>query len=244
MSNPRNYKKSFIVAGSITAGLTGIAAAGLYLIRKKPIRLLLSSYKVNNTKNIDITSLYQKKNNGPGNLIIYSHDYNRADPLIAINEIKDNNKNKDYNAIISSRHSTKKLNNIFGNTRQNHNLEQLFIEKNSNLTEKCSDIIKNGSTVTIFLSYLNEKKGIYHIIKNSNCNVFLVRINCENPKLRTRLLEERHKINHINTYIKTINSVYQVDYDIFDNPTENESPEEYMTRLKKHLYLDNIYDNY
>ena len=42
----------------------------------------------------------------------------------------------------------------------------------------------------------------------------------------------------INTYINGINSVYQVDYDIFDNPTENESPEEYMTRLKKHLYLE------
>ena len=235
MSFFKKHKKTLIIIGSVTAGLVTVGCISLYAIRKKPIRFAFSSYDIK-CNDIDIRNVFKRKD-GVGNLIVATHSYNPIDQLVMLTElIKYTNTKKNDTCILAYKSkSTKFLVELFEGS---HESMVYTTRNNTNTVNKCIEKLNNGQNVIIFLHLGRKSKGIYHIINNSKCNVIL-------SKITHKTLPQEHLDDNntcINIYSNILSRLfknYHLEYDIFDKPQQNETPQDYMVRLKQQLYFKN-----
>jgi len=234
MSFLRKHKKTLIIIGSVAAGLVTVGCISIHLIRQKPIHAVFSSYNVKNN-GIERKKLFKKKE-GVGNLIVTSHDYGHIDVLVMATELKLSKQNINNAFVAGCVGKTPILTSIL--KKKNENFKVFYTGKNSNIVTKITNSLNEGNNVVIFLNNNNNGTGIYHTIKNTNCNLILARINPNNYITNTRQLNTDHLFKTLGFCFSTLFKNYHLEYDTFDHPLENETSKEYMSRLKQQLYLE------
>jgi hypothetical protein len=230
----KKHKKTLIIIGSVTTGLVTVGCISLYAIRQKPIRAAFSSYDINNN-DIDRKEIFKKKD-GVGNLIVVSHSFAPIDQLIMASEfVKYTDKKFNETCFISyESNNNKRLNRLLGGTNNN----MIYTTRNNTDTvDKCIEKLNNGQNIVIFLHLGRDSTGIYHIINNSKCNIVLAKIT-HNSLPITYLDTEKNFIKIYSTILTRTFRHYHLEYDTFEEPTPDETPQEYMKRLKQQIYLE------
>jgi hypothetical protein len=230
----KKNKKKIIIIASVTAGLVTVGYISLYAIRQKPIRLAFSSYDIKNN-DIEVKELFNKKE-GVGNLIVTTHSYNPIDQLVMVSEVvKYTNRKYSETCFVALEHNNNKfITGLLGGTNDN----MIYTTRNkTNTVHKIIEKLNNGQNVVIFLHLGRKSTGIYHIINNSNCNIILAKIT-HNSFPPSYLDLNKNCIQKFTTILKSIFKYYHLEYEIFNKPTQGETPQEYMTRLKEQLYLE------
>ena len=150
--------------------------------------------------------------------------------------IVNNNKYRDNQNIFVSWDTSynKILNTLLGGNNEN-----IIYTKGQkiNTVQKCVEKLLNGQNIIIFLYSHSDSTGAYNIAKKSNCDVFLARIFTDSNVAKSSKDVSYKKIYPF--VFSTLFKHYHLEYDIFNKPTQDETPQEYMTRLKQQLYLEN-----
>ena len=234
MSFFKKHKKSLIIIGSVTAGLVTVSCISIHLIRKKPMRLVFSSYDTNNN-GIDRKEIFKKKE-GVGNLIVVTHSYSPIDQLLMVTEVvKYTNRKYNETCFVGfDQKGNKFINRLLGGTNDN----MIYTTRNkTNTVEKCIEKLNNGQNVIIYLHLSRKSTGIYHIVNNSNCNIVLAKITHNSlPQTHSDLSKNFIKVSTI--VLRRTFRHYNLEYDTFEQPSLGETPREYMERLKQQLYLE------
>ena len=169
-----------------------------------------------NTKYIINKNVNIKK----GSLIVCSHNYEHKDIFIVLQEIK---KRKNFFII------------LFADKYWNYLIEPFkpdnteFVYVKNNTVNKLSNKLLLGYNVVIFLYNNNNSKGIYHILKNTNAPLILLKI--KGDKMGYNHNNSTHF--QIMFYNKNIN--YTINYNKIKYLL-NYNSIQFMKKIKNHLY--------
>ena len=212
-------------------------------IKKHPLKILGSKYNEINIK-INKQEIYNKKKKG--SLLVVSHNYKHNDIFIIQQELFNNvdstcmivGQNAWWNKILYS--LCRKNISLFPNNESNADKAIktcIFIGITNNTVDKLNSYMNQGYNVIMFYTNYSKKTGIYNLIKLSNCDVYTGRIT-NNECIKA--IDTKSWKNDFDIIFNSMNKHFNLEYNTFDKPGENELAEEYMLRLKKHLYETDI----
>lgn len=190
---------------------------------------------LNNVFNIRYGDIKKINNNNSNTLYITSHRYEHIDVIATVLLLK-KLKKKNINYIAYNKIWNKVLYKILHllfdpNHKMNHNI---MFSKNS-LVDKSIEILNKENNNIVIYKYdqRNSKKkqrtGIFHIVKNTNCKVMLIRIKCK------KQIQNDHNNS---SYLKILTSYYNLNFDITIedfNQSINDSAN-YLYKLDSELY--------
>lgn len=191
------------------------------------IIIILVIYEFNtkyiNNSLINFSDLLSNNN---GNLIVSTHDYEHKDIFIMLNELSKLYYNKFYVLFAD------KIWNILLEPLRPKNVEFIYVKNNT--VNKLSSKIILGHNVVMFLYKESESSGIYHILKNTNCNLILTKINKNNKN--NNITKNHTNSSKLEIFLDNFNSSYNfhtLQYK-YDNSINSKL---FMNNLKNVLYL-------
>lgn len=172
--------------------------------------------KYKNTGDLKLKDL----NKGPYLFVVDHEDPPHTDIMIMSQEIHNHsNKNQKFNLI------SKKSNNIYSNliyfTKYN------IIETKGETVKKSLEKIKNNENIVLFFRKEFKGSGIYHILKDTNISIVLVRKN---------LIKNTSNKKLENNVFKYKGMEYEIEYELIENYPIEKEPEDFMKWVKNNLY--------
>lgn len=189
------------------------------------ILILLIVYEFNTKYNVKNNNWSNFLNNN-GNLIVSTHDYEHKDIFIMLNELSKLCSNKFYVLFAD------KIWNILLEPLRPKNVEFIYVKNNT--VNKLSSKINLGHNIVMFLYKESESSGIYHILKNTNCNLLLSKIN-KNSK-NSRITKNHTNSSKLEIFLNNFNSSYNFDTIQYDYDNNLLNSKLFMNDLKNILY--------
>lgn len=170
---------------------------------------------------------------------IITHDYEHIDLFIILDMISKLRHEK-HIFVVDDKWWNRLLDIYIHLYNRNKHIEFLYVV--SNTTDKITNHIKNGNKIWIFLYRIKNAKGIYYILKNTNCTSNIIKIKnsiCfyeDKPDFCTKGLNIEN-YNIFTLFFKNIGQNYEIlEKEYKYNFDKNISPENFMKNIKSHLY--------
>lgn len=162
-----------------------------------------------------------------GSLIISTHNYEHKDIFITFNLVK--NINKKFYMLFAD----KSWNHILEPFRP-ENIEFIYVKENT--VEKLSSKLLLGHNIIMFYYYETTSTGPYYILKNTNCPLYLLKIQKKNENEN-----EKKVLNHFNSsfsdiYINNFMKDFIVSIKEFKYSLNNIDSKKFLIDLKTNLY--------
>ena len=178
-------------------------------------------------------------------LNIISHDYEHIDLFIILN-ILSSRKDEEHVFVVADNWWTHILDWYFHLNGKNKHVKFLFVINNT--TQKMIDAINNNKNVWIFLYRHKQSKGIYYVLKATNCQTKIISIRnsvCSNSNLSIKPDLCYNGINMdtdasiSNIVFDNINQSFVIE-ESYLSYSLSQSPEEIMKVIKTKLYNNNL----